>query len=397
MPKTTHAPNGPVRKLDGKEVKLAYHAIGPLVCLLTVIAGLVTNLDASTNDPAPEKRRLETLPFRPATLALVRQKLNQQTDLLKTAELITLTDTARPPQPLRNIYYEGLLPDHPQRRTTTQALQDMRHLAECLWLWTATAEDRWANRGVEVASAWASTYQPVGNPINENKLEPVLTAGLLLREYFQNEQYETLRTWAYHLYTQLSATPIEADNWGSKRLKIILLSKMLAYPEETHLESVCVLLKGFVDRTLLADGTTRDFHHRDSLSYHNSCLLPLLHCLVILHESDPSALALWNYVGAEGGSLARSTAFIYPFARGEKTHRQWQNSKVPLDHARAAVGLAKYQPGSLFPSDEAIPLLRWAVCFDSLAKKVLIDLSPTGSDDPYDQILSIALATIFTE
>lgn len=58
--------------------------------------------------------------------------------------------------------------------------------------------------------------------------------------------------------------------------------------------------------------------------------------------------------------MAKSVAYVVPYATGEKIRKEWVNSQVALDQQRAAAGLAEYQPGKLFDPAKALPLFKWA-------------------------------------
>ncbi|MFW5846280.1 MAG: iduronate-2-sulfatase, partial [Planctomycetota bacterium] len=91
-----------------------------------------------------------------------------------------------------------------------------------------------------------------------------------------------------------------------------------------------------------------------------SSLKPPIELAMILGEPE-----LYTWEGPEGGSLKKSVDFVVPYATGEKTHKEWVDSRVRLDQERAAAGLEKYRPGRLYEPKSAHELMEYASFFDS--------------------------------
>ncbi len=89
----------------------------------------------------------------------------------------------------------------------------------------------------------------------------------------------------------------------------------------------------------------------------------MLSIFINLKKFDP-AFDLFSYTSPEGASVEKSVAYVVLYAIGEQVRQEWVNSKVELDHQRAAAGLEEYQPGRLFDPAEAIPLFEWASCYN---------------------------------
>jgi hypothetical protein len=128
-------------------------------------------------------------------------------------------------------------------------------------------------------------------------------------------------------------------------------------------------IKRFVTESLRADGTSYDLEHRDTLTYHNSALRPVIELAVL---SGPDGSALYTWENPDGGSITKSVDYVLPYASGEKTREEWRNTQEDLDRRRAAEGIEAYRPGRLYEPKNALRLLEEASYFDpSLVPLVL--------------------------
>lgn len=265
------------------------------------------------------------------------------------------------PRPLAALAYEGRLNTDPQRIACVARLQDLRGLALLLQAWAGSGESRHQLTIRRLALAWAGTYQPTGNPINENKLEPVLVALHVLLPEMPVAEAAPLRKWVRALADAEAARPTEPHNWGSKRLKLLLLCAAILDAKELRTR-VLRDARGWVDAGLYADGGSEDLRRRDALSYHVSGLEPMLQLAVGLRRLDPTD-DLYGYQGRQGGSIARSLAFLDPYVRREKIYEQWRNTTARLDRERAAAGIPEYQPGYPYDPVRAASTLVWEAPF----------------------------------
>jgi hypothetical protein len=88
------------------------------------------------------------------------------------------------PQPLRVIHYEGLVNTDPRRIATVAKLREMDDVALLVHHWQATGDPRSAATLRRFITAWADTFVPTGNDVNENKFAPLFTAYHGLRDTF---------------------------------------------------------------------------------------------------------------------------------------------------------------------------------------------------------------------
>ena len=264
-----------------------------------------------------------------------------------------------PPRPLKKLYYEGLLPTHPNRIDTRKSLEDMDKVINFIYASYGSDDTIYAHQTKQFVLAWANAYQPEGNPINENKFMALFWGYYLFQSYFSDREQEQVVHWMMDIAEQeMNREGTPNNNWQAKRYKIIGIVGCI-----THNDSLkAFALRGFkeyINTAYFADGTSNDLVQRDALSYHLGGLKPLVSAFINLVAFD-SAFNLYDYVSPTGASINKSVEYVVPYARGELTRKEWVNTTVALDKERAAAGLAEYQPGKLFDPEEAVSLFEWA-------------------------------------
>lgn len=269
------------------------------------------------------------------------------------------------PQPLRHIVYEGRLDTDPQRVATVRSLRDMGKLDLLTQADAVTGDARYAEKQREFVLAWATTYEPTGNPINENKLIPVLVSYALQRDAFASADRPRVDAWV----RALAAAGIESararpdstgNNWHPKRLELVAAAAWIL--GEDHFTRYAVEgAQSYVASSLRPDGSSFDFEHRDALSYHMGGVAPLLRLAALL---KPSGFDLYHYEAPNGAGVKKSVAFVAPYARAEKTHGEFARTKGKLDQERAAAGLEHYRPGRLFDPKSSLQFFEMATAFE---------------------------------
>jgi hypothetical protein len=245
-------------------------------------------------------------------------------------------------------------------------LKDMDHLVVLAEAWAASGERKYRDRAMAFIRAWASTYKPTGNSINENKLEPVFAAYGMLRASFTAGERSKIEAWMRHIADREVASGrgvkgTAQTNWHSKRLKIVgLIGQVLG--DADFREYSAHGFKSYVERGLFRDGTSQDLKERDALSYHQSGLKALL--VIAMYAGKADGVALFRYCSPSGASLEKSVDYVLPYAEGKMVHAEWVNTKVALDRERAAAGLSYYQPGKPFDPEDALEMFELASYFD---------------------------------
>ena len=306
-----------------------------------------------------------------ARLAQIVQTDPSAAALWKPIEAQAQTILNQTPAPLAKISYEGRLNTDAARIETVAHLHDMDDLSVLGYAYAATTgaeQQGYAAKMRAYVLAWAKAYQPTGNPINENKLEPVWVAYRALQEgeTFSPAEKTRVESWL----RQIGEAELEfarekpattQNNWHTKRLKMLAqIGAILGEPKFT--DYVARDVKRYVADNLRPDGTSEDLEQRDALSYHVAGLVPFL---ILARELEPTGLNLYRYQAPTGASLQKSVEFVAPYARGEREYPQWRHTTVELDRARARAGIAEYQPGVLWKPAGGLQLFEQAAYFDA--------------------------------
>lgn len=304
---------------------------------------------------------------------LSRNEINNLRDLIDRNELARLhcdsivvlaeNHLNDNPQPIQEIQYEGLLDTHPDRIRTVRSLEDMDKVVDLIYASYSKESEAWSLKAKEFVLAWAGTYIPTGNPINENKLSALFWAYQLFKSDFSSEERILAEDWMTKIaMAEMKRTRTPNNNWEAKRLKIIgTVGCIIGHPEMK--EYAAKGFKTYIETAYYDDGTSNDLRDRDALHYHIGGLKPTVAVFITLAPFD-SLFNLYKYVAATGSSIKKSVEFTWPYASGEKQREEWIHSKVRLDKERAAAGIAKYQPGTLFKPKDAMPLFEWAAYYN---------------------------------
>jgi hypothetical protein len=212
--------------------------------------------------------------------------------------------------------------------------------------------------------SWAETNQATGQPIDETKLAPLFVAYGLTRQAFSPEERKVVESWLRLMaQREMGGRPdsvTASNNWNSHRLKIIGLIGFLL-EDHTLIDRAISGFKKQIQSNLLPDGSSLDFHERDTLHYHCYNLEPLLTLAIAAHHRG---IALYDYQPANGASLRKAVQFLVPYCDGTATHAEWVNSKVAFDRLRAEAGEAKFKIGANFNPRNGLRVLELASFFD---------------------------------
>ncbi|MDZ7693278.1 MAG: hypothetical protein U5K69_19530 [Balneolaceae bacterium] len=88
------------------------------------------------------------------------------------------------PDPQERIHYEGLLDTNSKRIQTEQALEDMDKLAQLLFAYYGSGDTKYVEKTKQFIMAWVRAYKATGNPINENKFEPLIHCYYVMKSAF---------------------------------------------------------------------------------------------------------------------------------------------------------------------------------------------------------------------
>ena len=269
------------------------------------------------------------------------------------------------PRPIEVIYYEGLVNTDSRRIRTVDHLKDMDCVAGLFEIWQVKGDRKYYGKCREYILAWAKTYKPTGNDVNENKLMPLIVAYAAFRKDFGANDKKLVDDWLNDIAGKhMAEWENDSNKWQNnrhtKRIRIIV-SIGIALQHKEWISKAWDDIRMFVSKGLYSDGTSYDLHQRDTLTYHISALRPLVD-LSLLSIQDGNDL--YNWKSPEGASIRRSVEYVIPYANGTKVRQEWKNSKVELDRRRAEAGLEEYRPGRFFDPKAATGLLEGASAFD---------------------------------
>lgn len=316
-------------------------------------------------------------PLNPSQLETLRELV--QTDSEAKAWADKAKETALPlldakPHPLQVIHYEGLVNTDPRRIATVKQLREMGDAARLMRYWQVSAEPRAAKTLKKFILAWTGTYKLTGNDVNENKFYPLLVAYHSLRDTFAEQERHAVDDWVNRLgrlHKQAVQNSTHFTNRYGKHVRLLAVAGMILNRPK-WIATAHEGIKRFVTQSLYPDGTSHDLKRRDTLTYHNSALKPPIELAMLAGEQGRE---LYTWTSPKGGSIKKSVDYVIPYALGEKTRREWTNSKIGLDRRRAEAGLDYYRPGRLYDPQNALELMELACYFDKNLMKVVHHLT----------------------
>lgn len=291
----------------------------------------------------------------------------------------SLADT---PNPRDTIVSEGQLNTHPDKIASVKAMQDFNKIYALAIVYKAMGGKEYLDKALVFLKAWARVNRPLGNPINDTKLDKVFAAYDMLRPGLHDSDKVVIDAW---LITMAKAEMKSAkkgkttsmNNWHSHRLKVVGEIGFLLN-DKTFKDFATKGLLQQIDTNLNKDGTSWDFLERDALHYHAYDLEPMLTLAIIIKRA--TGVDNFNYVSPKGASVKKSVNWFLPFLTGEKTHGEYVNSKVAFDLARAKNNEKGFAIGTNFEPSNGANTLALAAYFDPLYINTLSSIKKTNND-----------------
>ncbi len=348
--------------------------LAALTCLLPIQSHA-----AGPGDPGEFSFR-RTVPLNPEQTAKLRDLVENDKEaaaLFKELEAEAKPLIGMRPTPIAKVNYEGLVNTHPKRIESVKHLRQMVDASILVQYWQASGNEEAAETLRNMVTAWASTYIPTGNDVNENKFYPLYTAYEALRPTFSEEERKEVDAWIKKigkLHEKEVKNPSFMTNRFTKSIRMLaLFSRFLDHPEWNKMAMDG--FKTYVTESLRPDGTSLDLERRDTLTYHTSGLRPIVEIAIYAGENGRN---LYEWESPVKSSLKGSVDYVVPFANGTKTRKEWLNTTVDLDRRRGAAGIEAYRPGRLYEPENALSLLEEASFFDPTLVPLVNKLS--GSD-----------------
>ncbi len=304
--------------------------------------------------------------------------------------------------PIRRIGTAGKLAGDPLKIHSRASLEDMKKLNALGYLYAVTgppslgptARPELGPRRSEAKTGkaeygaaarriilhWAKVNQPTGVPIDETKLEPLLTTYDLTRSTFSQPERKNVEDWLramarLELQSAHTNSVTSSNNWQSHRLKMVGLIGFLL-EDKPLIQQAVDGFKRQIEENLAPDGSSFDFHQRDALRYHCYDLEPLLTLAV---AAGQNGIDLYHYEAPNGASLPKAVAFLAPFCDGTRTHAEWVHSKVKFDRQRAEAGEKGFEVGAAFDPREARGVFERAAFFDEQYRPLVLRLYSNGA------------------
>ncbi|MBO9708230.1 MAG: alginate lyase family protein [Caulobacter sp.] len=263
------------------------------------------------------------------------------------AEVIARAKAAltRPPGAIPLLHTEGTLPGKGIRDISLKAKEDQPIVLNLALAWRLTADRAYLEQTGRYLENWADVYQMSFNPIDETGFDTLIQAYDLteadLSPAVRAKLDDFWRRMAVGYLDAMDGKPKNAHtNWQSHRVK---LAVMAAYQtgDAKLIDRARAAYRAQVSTNIQADGSVFDFHERDALHYVTYDLDPLMMAALTAKAHGEDWL---NWKGANGASLADALDWLAPYARGEKVHIEFANSKIQFDRDRAAAGQKEYAP-----------------------------------------------------
>ncbi len=267
------------------------------------------------------------------------------------------------PNPIAKIHYEGLVNTNPKRIKSVKHLRQMEDASILFQYWQASGNEEAAETLRNMVTAWATTYVPTGNDVNENKFYPLYTAYEALRPTFSEEERGQVDAWIRKigkLHEKEVKNPTFMTNRFTKSIRMLaMFARILDEPAWDKMAKDG--FKTYVTESLRPDGTSLDLERRDTLTYHTSGLRPIVE--IAIYAGDEGR-ELYEWESPVKSSLKKSVDYVVPFANGTKTRKEWLNTTVDLDRRRGAAGIEAYRPGRLYEPENSLTLFEEASFFD---------------------------------
>ena len=262
------------------------------------------------------------------------------------------------PHPMAHVHTQGLLPHQGIHDASAEAERDWPLALRAAVAWRVSGKPELLLQATRYLDAWAGTYQPDFNPIDETNLANLFQAYALTRDALpastRNAMAALIRRIAEGYLARLQAkagsTYInDINNWQSHRIKLLATSaaalgdtRLVAAARERLLIQVAANIR--------SDGSTVDFAQRDALHYVTYDLEPLVQAALALAPYGKGNLLETR--SSTGSSLAAALDWLAPYAEGKRTHQEFVHTSEPFDVERKQAGLKGYD-GAWDPRNSA--------------------------------------------
>lgn len=289
-------------------------------------------------------------------------------------------DVDAAPHPLAHVHTEGTLPSDPGSRASAAAERDWRIMLEDALAWRAAAGDEYLEAAQRFLGAWANTYRPDFNPIDETNLEALIETFAITRDRLDPKVRASaerlIRSLGKGYLARMDAAlrardphAIWVNNWQSHRVKLATLAAV-ALGDRALFSRARAAFDRQRAANIHADGEVLDFAQRDALHYVVYDLEPLLRAALSARGMGED----WYRRTAGATPLSVAIGWLAPYAEGTKTHEEFVHSTVDFDAARAKAGVKGFT--GPFDPKQARALFWMAAQFDGAYAPLAAKLGP---------------------
>jgi len=269
----------------------------------------------------------------------------------------SLPDAKAAPHPLADMHSGGM-PHQGRWDEVHAAAQDWVLMERAALAWRAGGDEAQYAVATRLLTAWADTYKPTLNAIDETEFDMVIETFAIVRDRLPPKDRTRIASWldswgwAYVESIKRFGRPdysVWINNWQSHRIKLIVMMAA-STDDKTLFAEGRRLFRLQIAANMHADGETLDFAVRDALHYTVYDLEPLVQAALVARRFSGEDWYHWET--ADHASLARAVAWLTPYASGARTHEEFVHSQVDFDAERAAAGVKGYK-GLFDPHDAA--------------------------------------------
>lgn len=252
------------------------------------------------------------------------------------------------PHPMAHLHTQGLLPGQGIHDASAAAERDWPLALDAAVAWRLSGKPELLQQTTRYLDAWAHTYQPDFNPIDETNLVELFQAFALTRDALPATTHIAMSVlirriaegYLARLQAKAGSSYInDINNWQSHRIKLLAVSAAaLGDPQLIAAARERLLLQ--VVANIRPDGSTVDFAQRDALHYVTYDLEPLVQAALALAPYGKDNLLTAR--SSTGSSIAAALDWLAPYAEGKRTHQEFVHTSEPFDIERQRAGLKGY-------------------------------------------------------
>lgn len=251
------------------------------------------------------------------------------------------------PKPLVRLHTEGTLPHEGIYDQSVDAEKELELMRDAALVWRAGGDERYLRLVDRFLLAWATTYQPSFNPIDETHFDSMILAYDLTASALpvktRNATAAFIAKLANGYVEQIDAQPrplsgTYRNNWQSHRVKLIAMAAF-TLDDRKLINAAQRIFVEQIGTNIAPDGATVDFAERDALHYVAYDLQPLVEAALSARRHNRNWLTLH---APNGATLAAALDWLVPYALGQKSHEEFVHSNVPFDAKRREAGLPGY-------------------------------------------------------